>query len=210
MLGPSSHSQEKVWRKIWKAPVHNRIQNFLWRLAKNVLLTRGNLVKKGVIVTPECPICHDNEETVDHLFFHCALSKHVWFLSPLGLRNKNWSIVDWWLERILGEGDQYETQLFCVTLWKIWHHRNSVIFNNCRFFPQAVADEAQDWLFEFNKSRPGLCSKRRTPISMIEEEDNKTLVRFLWMLVYFRMAQLQWDVWWRTMIKVSFTLQQIE
>lgn len=53
--GPSRPPQHKVWREIWKAQVPNKIKNFMWRLAKNVLPTRENLSKKGLILTSSAP-----------------------------------------------------------------------------------------------------------------------------------------------------------
>ncbi|CAJ2652968.1 unnamed protein product [Trifolium pratense] len=45
--GPSVTRKNKVWKEIWKAPVPNKVKNFMWRLTKNILPTRANLHKKG-------------------------------------------------------------------------------------------------------------------------------------------------------------------
>lgn len=44
--GPSYPPCKKLWKYIWKAPVHPRVKNFLWRMAKNILHTKHNLMKK--------------------------------------------------------------------------------------------------------------------------------------------------------------------
>ncbi|PNY03426.1 hypothetical protein L195_g026756 [Trifolium pratense] len=33
--GPSVTRKNKVWKEIWKAPVPNKIKNFMWRLTKS-------------------------------------------------------------------------------------------------------------------------------------------------------------------------------
>ncbi|XP_058725683.1 uncharacterized protein LOC131596977 [Vicia villosa] len=168
--GPSSRSQSRIWKQIWNAPIHTRVRNFLWRLVKDILPIRVNLVKKGVKTALDCPLCQENEETVDHLFFHCQLSRMVWFLSPLGLRIDANASTDSWLEKVLCDGDVLGSQIFCVTLWKIWHHRNMVIFNNGRFDPQLVAEEAKDWVLDFNKSNP-VQKPSRSQQDLVKEDD---------------------------------------
>ncbi|XP_058741777.1 uncharacterized protein LOC131614170 [Vicia villosa] len=166
-----------MWKQIWSAPIHTRVRNFLWRLAKNILPTRGNLVKKGVKTTTECPLCHESEENMDHLFFQCHFSRQVWFVSPLGLRIDVNSCVDYWMEKVLCDGDVLGSQFFCVILWKIWHHRNLVVFNNSRFSPQLVAEEAKDWVLDFNKSAPIKKSNRRQHAWAEEDGAGNEMVR---------------------------------
>lgn len=152
--GPSRNSQEKIWKNIWRVPIHNRVRNFLWRLVKDILPTRMNLQRKGINTVLECPLCHCYQETTDHLFLHCILSKLVWFASPLGLRIHDTSNIEFWLEKVLNDGNSLGTQLFCVTLWKIWNTRDWVLFNDEKFVPPKVALDVRDWVYEYNKSNP--------------------------------------------------------
>lgn len=34
--GPSNPQRDKLWKEIWRAPIPNKIKNFIWRLAKNI------------------------------------------------------------------------------------------------------------------------------------------------------------------------------
>jgi hypothetical protein len=65
---PSNARKNKVWKEIWRAPVPNKIKNFMWRLAKNILPTRANLYKKGISLDLQCPLCHQEVESTNHLF----------------------------------------------------------------------------------------------------------------------------------------------
>lgn len=61
--------------------MHVRIRNFLWRLGKNILSTWSNLEKKGMKPDPSYPLCHENPETIQHIFLDCPYTKMVWFSS---------------------------------------------------------------------------------------------------------------------------------
>jgi hypothetical protein len=66
LAGPSSDFNSSMWKEIWRTPLPNCIKNFLWRLTKSILPTRGNLLKKGLNIDVSCPLCNENSETDDH------------------------------------------------------------------------------------------------------------------------------------------------
>jgi hypothetical protein len=75
----SSSRDQLLCKAIWKVNVPNCIKNFLWRLAKAFLPTRGRLERKGITLDTTCPLCFNDCECNEHLFMHCPLSKQVWF-----------------------------------------------------------------------------------------------------------------------------------
>jgi hypothetical protein len=83
--GSSTAPNDNLWQKIWHVQLPNRVRNFVWRLAKNILPTRGNLSKKGVKIEPLCPFCNSDIEIIEHLFMKCNIAKLVWFSSCLGI-----------------------------------------------------------------------------------------------------------------------------
>lgn len=36
----------KFWKKVWNAPIHNRVKEFLWRIFRRILPTKTNLQQK--------------------------------------------------------------------------------------------------------------------------------------------------------------------
>lgn len=84
-LPASSTTNDKPWKVIWSINLPNRVNNFLWRTAKNILPTRGNLCKKGIKIDPVCPLCNLEPETSEHLFMRCNFAQVVWFSSSLGV-----------------------------------------------------------------------------------------------------------------------------
>jgi len=84
--GSSSGSNRSMWKEIWHITLPNCIKNFIWRLAKGILPTRENLVKKGIDTDVSCPLCNGNSETDDiflcivMLLRQCGLHPHMEFM----------------------------------------------------------------------------------------------------------------------------------
>nr|GEU72270.1 RNA-directed DNA polymerase, eukaryota, reverse transcriptase zinc-binding domain protein [Tanacetum cinerariifolium] len=65
----------------WIRDIPIKVNIFLWRLSLNKLPSRMNLDKKCIDVDSIlCPICNDDVETVNHLFFSCDMAKDLWSL----------------------------------------------------------------------------------------------------------------------------------
>jgi hypothetical protein len=62
---------------IWDIKIPPRVQYFLWLLSKNKLLTRDNLSKRRKVEDPTCLFCNERE-SIQHLFFSCAIAKQLW------------------------------------------------------------------------------------------------------------------------------------
>ncbi|KAK2404541.1 hypothetical protein QL285_053869 [Trifolium repens] len=154
VAGTSGQQSDKLWSEIWKAPVPNRVRNFLWRLAKNILPTRANLSRKGVQVENLCPQCNNAPETIDHLFLHCQLAQLTWFASQIGVHAPQNLPLNSWLLQGLNCEDTMGAQLFCILLWKMWSARNNLIFNQQVVNPIVVAQEAMSFVQELNPSPP--------------------------------------------------------
>jgi len=151
--GPSHDPHEKLWKEIWRVNLPERVTNFIWRLSKNILPTRGNLCKKGVKIEPLCPMCNSYMETTHHLFMECNFAKLVWFSSCLGIHVP------------------LQSSLSSI-LWKLWHYRNQVVFHQNTPYPPDVANAALEFIIDFNNTVPVKRNKRQQlsatiPISVL-------------------------------------------
>jgi ribonuclease HI len=144
----SGHQTSRLWTEIWKATVPNRVKNFLWRLAKNILPTRDNLSKKGVQIENLCPLCNAEPETVDHIFLHCQIARLTWFASQIGVHVPQNMPLNQWLLQGLNCEETMGAKLFCVLLWKMWGARNNLIFNNKPVNPIDIAQDAMSFVQE--------------------------------------------------------------
>lgn len=106
-------------KEIWKAPVPNSVINFLWRLTRNILLTRANLAKKGMKVEPLCPLCNGGVKYQEHLFMHCQPAQLLWFTTKLGIHVPPFVSLNSWVLQRHKSPDHLATQFFCITFWKI-------------------------------------------------------------------------------------------
>jgi hypothetical protein len=70
--GSSGQNTENlVWKTCWKMKVPNAVKMFLWKACHNLLPTKANLAKRGVIPASTCPLCEREEETVEHILWSC-------------------------------------------------------------------------------------------------------------------------------------------
>ncbi|GJR51810.1 RNA-directed DNA polymerase, eukaryota, reverse transcriptase zinc-binding domain protein [Tanacetum coccineum] len=107
------------------------------KLALNKLPTRVNLDRKGIDVDSTMgPICGDDVETINHLFFTCEIARVLWanlacwwdldvpFCS---------SFSDWicWLDssHLSAKGKFFLDGVGGTVLWTIWNYRNRLIFS---------------------------------------------------------------------------------
>jgi len=72
-------------KKLWKNRMPLKLKVFLWLALRNRLRTGEALKKRGWKGDSRCILC-GVEETVDHIFFGCAISSCIWscFKEALG------------------------------------------------------------------------------------------------------------------------------
>lgn len=57
---------QNLWAAIWKTPVMPKVRTFAWKLLSKSVLVRERLVRRGLPVSPGCPVCNQIE-MVEHL-----------------------------------------------------------------------------------------------------------------------------------------------
>lgn len=140
--GSSSTLQSRLWKEIWKAPVHSRIRNIIWRLAKDILPVKTNLSKKALDTS--CSLCNSAPETTHHIFMECPFAKQFFFSSSLGYRVPKNTDVCAWIESILKCGDFLISQLLCTLLQKIWQARSVLLYKHNASSPVKISRDALD------------------------------------------------------------------
>ena len=67
---PSSSTKtddNEVWKVCWNSNVPFAVKTFIWRACHNLLLTKINLCRRGLCEEVLCPICLQEEETIEHI-----------------------------------------------------------------------------------------------------------------------------------------------
>ncbi|GJU24286.1 RNA-directed DNA polymerase, eukaryota, reverse transcriptase zinc-binding domain protein [Tanacetum coccineum] len=124
----------------WIRCIPNKIKVFLWRLSLNKLPSRVTLDLKGIDVgSLLCPICHEDVESVNHIFFSCEMAKALWDLFA-----KWWeldipfcdNISDWftWLDslKVSNKVRSFIEGVGGTLMWFIWNYRNHLVFSSSR------------------------------------------------------------------------------
>jgi hypothetical protein len=62
----SSSNRSEFWKKLWAIKAPNSSKIFLWRACQNLLPSKQNLLRKGVVENDLCPCCNIEEESIIH------------------------------------------------------------------------------------------------------------------------------------------------
>jgi hypothetical protein len=120
-----------VNKELSKLKASLKFNIFLWYLRKGVILTKYNLAKQNWQGSLTCTSCH-KEETIQHLFFECWLTRSVWivFLVSTGInqsQNVDHMFGDW----LQGFNSVLKPMLLlgaAVLCWALWICRNDLVF----------------------------------------------------------------------------------
>ena len=130
----------------------------MWFLYRKVILTKDNLAKRRWNGCTKCAFC-DSEESVDHLFFHCPLSRQVWrivyFTYNIPPPSNTTNMFGNWLNGVDQDTKARIRIGICALLWALWNCRNDVVFNkagNTNFLQ--VFLRATHWIHEWSYLLP--------------------------------------------------------
>jgi len=135
----------------------------VWRLLRNRLLTKDNLVHRGVLLSTNAACvggCVDSE-CATHLFLHCNVFGSLWSLVRNWLGISSASFDDLRLHFIQFTkmaGMQrvshlYFRTIWFATIWVIWKERNNRIFQNTVTTPFVLMDKIKLHSFLWLKSK---------------------------------------------------------
>ena len=61
-----------------KATLDSKTREFQYKLLHRIIYTNKILYKMGLVPSPMCSFCGNMEESLEHLFIYCDISKHFW------------------------------------------------------------------------------------------------------------------------------------
>ncbi|KAH1194450.1 putative ribonuclease H protein [Glycine max] len=145
---PGHHSRN--FKILWKLKIPPRAELFSWRLFRDRLPTRANLLRRHVALQDTmCSLCGNHQEEAGHLFFHCRMTVGLWWESMNWTRTLGAFSDDpaaHFIQFSDGFGAQRNHNRRCIW-WialtsTIWQHRNSLLFKGTPFQPPKVMDDA--------------------------------------------------------------------
>ncbi|XVF54250.1 hypothetical protein PTKIN_Ptkin05aG0165200 [Pterospermum kingtungense] len=147
----SGQGVSNVWKLFWKRLVPPRVETFCWQVLQGKVAIKLELVKRKLIQRESamCGLCNAEEESVEHLFFHCSISWKLWMYW-----SSCWGIYMCvpkdpflfflaWLDLLpAGMCKKIWNMLFYVYIWTIWVVRNDVVFNGGLCVLDRIVDSA--------------------------------------------------------------------
>jgi len=143
-----------VWKFLWTTPFVPKIDFFCWTTAHKSNLTVENLKKRGIEGPSRCPLCKNDEETLDHILIRCPFSKEVWdqalmMTQRLNLPENSQELFLNWMasspfqlskKSLLQAAWNWIPKAIC---WNIWIERNNRIFREKERHSSKIAIQAR-------------------------------------------------------------------
>jgi hypothetical protein len=125
---------------VWHKQVPLKVSILAWRLLRDMLSTKNNLVRCGIIQTDavRCVAGYGQDETASHLFLHCDIFSSLWqhirsWIRVLGVDPHN--IREHFIQFIHYTGHSkthisFLQLIWLLCVWLVWNERNNRLFNN--------------------------------------------------------------------------------
>lgn len=121
----------------WHSRAPLRCKFFSWLILKDRVWTSDRLARHGLPHQETCPLCSQEQESIDHLLIACVFARSVWFevLSALGQEDRSPGpgdrLLHWCTALASGQRNRKDLNtLAMLVLWEMWKHRNAVVFDN--------------------------------------------------------------------------------
>ena len=84
-MGTSSDNSQvrQFWRRIWSLLVPHKLRHFVWRVCKEILPTKANLIKRKVLQHDIDDECSTKVETTGHVLWNYQKAKDTWVYSKV-------------------------------------------------------------------------------------------------------------------------------
>ncbi|KAM6584506.1 hypothetical protein CsatB_011508 [Cannabis sativa] len=170
LIKPRLGMCSNVWKEIWKAPVHERVKLFLWKVCKDILPC-GSRLRTVFGNDSHCVLCSDGEDSILHLFFHCPFARACWFSSPFGIRSERLvfgnllELVNWIIHTPpnappCSSGGPSFPQFAAYLCYSLWNARNKVFHSGSPLRPQDVLSNSLKMVNDFIASKLRISMER--------------------------------------------------
>ncbi|CAJ2653733.1 unnamed protein product [Trifolium pratense] len=147
---------------IWHRQVPLKVSIFAWRLLRDRLPTRANLVIRGVLASTadSCVFGCGVTETVHHLFSSCSFAASLWDLvcEWVGISSLDFTTLHAHFVQFIALAGVSRARrsflqlLWLVCVWVIWTERNHRLFKGSTGTPHLLLDKIKLFSFRWLKS----------------------------------------------------------
>ncbi|XP_021764437.1 uncharacterized protein LOC110729043 [Chenopodium quinoa] len=140
------------WKQFWGLSMLPKLKKFIWKLLHDALPLTTILHQRGMPVSPVCVFCHQNCESVSHLFRDCELVSDLLVHGPLGFSRN--SLLDksfgpWFIDTITNfrvVKNWHGLAFFVSFMWAVWISRNHKVFRHAVVSPTLILHVAAEWV----------------------------------------------------------------
>jgi hypothetical protein len=111
----------------------------MWLVAHKRCWIADHLTRRGLNHPEKCPLCDQEDETIDHLLVACVFARQFWYLimRQVGLHSlvpePNDLFFDEWWEKVHLTTSALTRRglnsLIILGAWILWNHRNRCVFD---------------------------------------------------------------------------------
>ncbi|VVA28953.1 PREDICTED: ribonuclease [Prunus dulcis] len=128
------HPRASLPKRMWSLTLPPKVKPFAWLLIRKRLQVRSHLYKYLPNINPECPLCNDHMETINHLFFKCQVAVNIWRCTPIipMFPQQDFDGIEW-LAALPSSLDKDGPNILSKALllcWQIWEARNNLVFKD--------------------------------------------------------------------------------
>jgi hypothetical protein len=145
------------YKLVWRTWSPLKVRIFLWLALRRRHWTADRRRRHGLVASPECYLCDQEEETIDHIIATCSYSREVWFLvlQAIGCNVPPAAptTLKWWRRvRANFNGDRRKgiDTLFALVSWQLWKERNARCFRGATTSTgdtmQIIKSEGERWV----------------------------------------------------------------
>lgn len=130
----------------------SKILNFLWRVARGVLPTAAELLKKQVDILPYCTWCQLYIEDTTHVLFNYCFARELWdstglsFMVFIGVMETAMETI----RRFFTTANVKQRMMFSLVCWGLWVRRNKWVWERINMSSFGVKQMALNLLSEWN------------------------------------------------------------
>lgn len=128
-----SHPRTPLLKKMWNLNLPPKVKLFAWLRIRKRLQVRSHLYKYIPNINPECPLCKNHLETINHLFFECQFAVNIWRCTSINpiTTYQNFDGIKWLdlLPHMMDKDGLNSLSKALLLCWQIWEARNCVFKN---------------------------------------------------------------------------------
>lgn len=121
----------------WKSRAPSQCRFFTWLALRDRCWTSDRLARRGLPHQDACPLCDQEEETINHVLLTCVFARTMWAAICEALGRPEWTptprdSLGQWLCGKQGPSNMSRKDLhtiFALSIWELWKHRNAIVFD---------------------------------------------------------------------------------